>query len=191
MGKMPGRPPGESSGGGGRTAAGRAARRVAEGQHDSSGGAPDEAVPRVAPPEELAGYVTVRICGEIAAGEKERANEWCEVFVVPQGGRSCGWPGNEPAGGDCRLCHSSDLQRNRSGRKTGERMVRGFFQVPQGGRSCGWPGDEPAGRREETVSCPSAGRRPRINQKCAEYSRVKQWDGSPPPNCGEENENGA
>ncbi len=65
---------------GGRTAAGRAARRVAEGQHDSSGGAPDEAVPRVAPPEEIAGYVTVRICGETAAGEKERANEWCEVF---------------------------------------------------------------------------------------------------------------
>ena len=80
MGKMPGRPPGESSGGGGRSAAGRAARRVAEGQHDSSGGAPDEAVPRVAPPEEIAGYVTVRICGETAAGEKERANEWCEVF---------------------------------------------------------------------------------------------------------------
>ena len=82
--------------------------------------------------------------GETAAGENERANEWYEVFGVPQGGQSCGWPG-----------------------------------------------DEPAGRREETVSCPFAGRRPRINQKCAEYSRVKQWDGSPPPNCGEENENGA
>ena len=34
----------------------------------------------VAPPEEIAGYVTVRICGETAADEKERANEWCEVF---------------------------------------------------------------------------------------------------------------
>ena len=66
-------------GGGGRTAAGRAACRVAEGQHDSSGRAPDEAVPRDAPPEEIAGYVTVRICGETAAGEK-RANEWCEDF---------------------------------------------------------------------------------------------------------------
>ena len=78
-------------------------------------------------------------------------------------------------------------QRPKNGRTNGAR----FFRVPQGGRSCGWPGNEPAGRREETVSCPSAGRRPRINQKCAEYSRVKQWDGSPPPNCGEENENGA
>ncbi len=98
----------------------------------------------MSPPEEIAVYVTVRICGETAAGEK-----------------------------------------------TGERMVRGFFGVPQGGQSGNWPGDEPAGRRDETVPCPSAGRRPRINQKCAEYSRVKQWDGSPPPNCGEENENGA
>ena len=31
------------------------------------------------PSEEIAGYATVRICGETAAGEK-RANEWCEVF---------------------------------------------------------------------------------------------------------------
>ena len=85
----------------------------------------------MSPPEEIAGYVTVRICGETAAAEK-RANEWCEDFGVPQGGRSSDWSGNGPAG-----------------------------------------------------------RRPRINQKCAEYSRVKQWDGSPPPNCGEENENGA
>lgn len=56
-----------------------AAPAVAEGQHDSSGGAPDEAVPRVAPPEEIVGYVTVRICGETAVAEK-RTNEWCEVF---------------------------------------------------------------------------------------------------------------
>ena len=191
MGKMPGRLPGESGGGGGRTAAGRAARRVAEGQHDSSGGAPDEAVPRVAP----AGG-DCRLCHSSdlrrnRSGRKTGERMVRGFFQVPQGGRSCGWPGDEPAGGDCRPCHSPDLRRNRSGRKTGERMVRGFFQVPQGGRSCGWPGDGPAVRREETVSCPSAGRRPRINQKCAEYSRVKQWDGSPPPNCGEENENGA
>ena len=33
----------------------------------------------VAPPEEIAGYVTVRIRGETAAAEK-RANEWCEDF---------------------------------------------------------------------------------------------------------------
>ena len=184
---------------GGHAAAGRvsttqaeAAPAVAEGQHDSSGGAPDEAVPRDAPPEEIAGNVTVRICGETAAGEKERANEWCEVFFGCRkaGGAAVGRgmsPPEEIAGYvTVRICGESA-----AGEKTGERMVRGFFQVPQGGRSCGWPGDEPAGRREETVSCPSAGRRPRINQKCAEYSRVKQWDGSPPPNCGEENENGA
>ena len=50
-----GNPPGRREKGG-RSAAGRAARRVAEGQHDSSGGAPDEAVPRVAPPEEIELY---------------------------------------------------------------------------------------------------------------------------------------
>ena len=33
----------------------------------------------MSPPEEIAGYVTVRICGETAAAEK-RTNEWCEVF---------------------------------------------------------------------------------------------------------------
>ena len=121
MGKMPGRPPGEAVGGGGRTAAGRAARRVAEGQHDSSGGAPDEAVPRVAPPEEIAGYATVRICGgrRIRSGRKTGERMVRGFFRVPQGGRSCGWPGDEPAGGDRRLCHSPDLRRIRSGRKNG------------------------------------------------------------------------
>ena len=105
MGKMPGRPPGGSGGGGGRTAAGRAARRVAEGQHDSSGGAPDEAVQQVAPPEEIAGYVTVRICGETAAGEK-RANEWCEDFSKYRkaDGAVVGRGMNPPAG-EKRRCH--------------------------------------------------------------------------------------
>ena len=191
MGKMPGRPPGGSGGGGGRTAAGRAARRVAEGQHDSSGGAPDEAVPRVVPPEEIAGNVTVRIRGETAAGEK-RANEWCEDFSKYRraGGAAVGrgMPRRRRLQAMSQSGFAKKPQRaKKNGRTNGARL----FRVLQGGQSCGWPGDEPAGRREETVSCPSAGRRPRINQKCAEYSRVKQWDGSPPPNCGEENENGA
>lgn len=131
---------------GGRTAAGRAARRGAEGQHDSSGGAPDEAVPRDAPPEEIAGNVTVRICG----------------------GR-----------------------RNRSGRKNGRmngaRFLSGAARRAEL-RLAGGLARRQA-RRDGVMSiCRQA---PRINQKCAEYSRVKQWDGSPPPNCGEENENGA
>ena len=82
------------------TSKAEAAPAVAEGQHDSSGGAPDEAVPRVAPPEEIAGYATVRICGETAAGEKERANEWCEDFLGCRkaGGAAVGRGMNPPAG---------------------------------------------------------------------------------------------
>ena len=90
---------------GGHAAAGRAVRSAAEGQHDSSGGAPDEAVPRDAPPEEIAGYVTVRICGETAAGEK-RSNEWCEDFSKYRraGGAAVGRGMNPPAG-EKRRCH--------------------------------------------------------------------------------------
>lgn len=59
-----------------------------------------------------------------------------------------------------------------------------------GGATVGRGMSPPAGEKRRChVHLPAGA--PRINQKCAEYSRVKQWDGSPPPNCGEENENGA
>ena len=60
----------------------------------------------MSPPEEIVGYVTVRICGETAAGEKERANEWCEVFFgcCKAGGAAIGRGMNPPAGEKIR-CH--------------------------------------------------------------------------------------
>ena len=60
----------------------------------------------MSPPEEIAGYVTVRICGETAAGEKERANEWCEDFSKYRkaGGAAVG-RGMSPPAGEKRRCH--------------------------------------------------------------------------------------
>ena len=60
----------------------------------------------MSPLEEIAGYVTVRICGETAAGEKERANEWCEDFSKYRkaGGAAVGRGMNPPAG-EKRRCH--------------------------------------------------------------------------------------
>ena len=59
----------------------------------------------MSPPEEIAGYVTVRICGETAAAEK-RANEWCEDFSKYRraGGAAVG-RGMSPPAGEKRRCH--------------------------------------------------------------------------------------
>ena len=61
--------------------------------------------PGDAPPEEIAGYVTVRICEETAAAEKW-ANEWCEDFSKYRraGGAAVG-RGMSPPAGEKRRCH--------------------------------------------------------------------------------------
>ena len=150
MGKMPGRPPGESGGGEGAPQRGGlpvGERRVSTTQAEGRPTRRCQGMPRRRRLQAMSQFGFA----EKPQRAKNGRTNGARIFRVPQGGRSCGWPGNEPAGGDCRLCHSPDLRRaekpQRAKKRANEWCEVSFGCRKAGGAAVGRGMSPPAGEK--------------------------------------------